>query len=153
MTMPTVQQAPGGAVSADAYYRLQALARQRASHRSLTEEESTELSDTATCTFCFGWHVRACPRVKSMSWHMNHGLASVEFWPDSEIDWTGVIWDDGGDDTDRVSVSRADLLEVVAAFRVTGSAWVAAKRNATPAVDRLDRILSGAVESSGGPVV
>lgn len=36
------------------------------------------------CSHCGGHHVRACPRIKKMSWHPNAGIASVEFWPDGK---------------------------------------------------------------------
>lgn len=46
------------------------------------------------CSHCGGWHMRACPRVRSMSFHPSGALAGVVFWPDGK--WSGdfVLWPD-----------------------------------------------------------
>lgn len=44
------------------------------------------------CSHCGGVHVRACPRVRSMSWHPNGTIASVEFWPDGRWSDAHIIW-------------------------------------------------------------
>lgn len=36
------------------------------------------------CTHCGGRHLRACPRVRSMSFHPSGALAGVTFWPDGK---------------------------------------------------------------------
>lgn len=46
------------------------------------------------CTHCGGRHVRACPRVKRMSFHPNGALAAVEFWPDGKWSDEHVLWDE-----------------------------------------------------------
>lgn len=44
------------------------------------------------CQHCKGLHARACPRVKSMTFHNNGSLASIEFWQDGEWSDNNVIW-------------------------------------------------------------
>lgn len=59
---------------------------------ALTAELAEQLRKIPACTHCGGRHTRACPRVKRMSFHPNGSLASVEFWPGSKWDDSGVIW-------------------------------------------------------------
>lgn len=49
-------------------------------------------SNNEACQHCKGLHARACPRVKSMTFHSNGSLASIEFWPDGEWSDENVIW-------------------------------------------------------------
>lgn len=44
------------------------------------------------CSHCGGLHARACPRVRSMSWHPNGQLAGVRFWPDGKWDDAAIQW-------------------------------------------------------------
>jgi hypothetical protein len=104
--MPGSQVQQAKVADPEATARLVQLARahQRA-HRPLTEEEQNVLANEQSCMHCGGFHTFSCRRVKSLSFQAppGRGLASVEYWPWSEVDWTGVIWDDGGEtDVDQV---------------------------------------------------
>lgn len=46
------------------------------------------------CQHCRGLHSRACPRVKTMAFHPNGSLATIEFWPDGQWSDANVIWPD-----------------------------------------------------------
>jgi hypothetical protein len=46
------------------------------------------------CPNCRGVHTRACPRVRSVSYHDNGTLRSVEYWPDGEWPQSEVIFRD-----------------------------------------------------------
>lgn len=46
------------------------------------------------CTHCQGVHARACPRVRSASYHENGQLHAAEYWPDGEWPQDGVIFRD-----------------------------------------------------------
>lgn len=46
------------------------------------------------CPNCRGVHTRACPRVRSVSYHDNGTLRSVEYWPDGEWPQSDVIFRD-----------------------------------------------------------
>lgn len=76
---------------------LQTLSAQRAAARAMTPEEADEVEDSR-CAHCGGFHVRACPRVRRIEFHPNGSVAAVEFWRADQTDWTGVVWDDVGDD-------------------------------------------------------
>jgi transcriptional regulator with XRE-family HTH domain len=64
----------------------------------LTDEARARLNEYFTsgevCAHCRGVHVRACPRVKRMSYHDNQTLAEVEFWPDGKWPTENVIFPD-----------------------------------------------------------
>jgi hypothetical protein len=103
---------PTAPESLQAFRKLEALAHQRrvatgTASRPLTDSERQQLPADMQCIHCMGWHVRACPRVKLLDWHPNGKLSHVEYWPPREIDWGGVVWDDGSSDV--VPVPRADL--------------------------------------------
>lgn len=69
--------------------------------RQLSDTEVEDLSQQSACTYCRGYHVRACPKLKRISFHSNGNTAEVEFWPPAEVDWTGVVFlDQGGIDDD-----------------------------------------------------
>lgn len=57
-------------------------------------DDVVQLARLKPCSHCGGHHVRACPRVKKMSWHPNAGIASVEFWSDGEWSDEHVLWPD-----------------------------------------------------------
>ena len=68
----------------------------------LTPADAEALRKQAPCSHCGGWHTRACPRVKRMSFHPNRELAEVEFWahgtwPDGDIIWPEDLPDDSDD--------------------------------------------------------
>lgn len=54
---------------------------------------------TPRCSHCGGWHLRACPRVRTLTYHTSGQLASVTFWKRWPTDH--VLFDDepenGGD--------------------------------------------------------
>lgn len=52
------------------------------------------------CLHCGGAHARACPRVKTMSYHPNGALAGVEFWPDGKWSTDHVLFLDEYPDPD-----------------------------------------------------
>jgi hypothetical protein len=47
----------------------------------------------ARCTWCGGLHLRACPKVKRMTF-TNDGknVVEVEYWPDSHWSDSNVVW-------------------------------------------------------------
>ncbi len=111
--MPVPQQVPGAQQSAEAWVQLQRLARLRASgqHRPLTDDEQKSLDEQQPCLHCQGYHSRYCPRVRTLEWHSNGLLARVEYWPGDQIDWTGVVFSDQGEDEPdgMIAVDRDDL--------------------------------------------
>jgi hypothetical protein len=49
-----------------------------------------------SCQWCGGYHLRACPRVKRMTF-MGQGagtgnVTEVEYWHHNEVDWSEVIF-------------------------------------------------------------
>lgn len=77
--------------------RLNRLSAQRARERGATEQELAELSESLSkCQHCGGYHLRACPRVKLLSFFPNGQIASVEFWPWEDVDWQHVVFEDQG---------------------------------------------------------
>ncbi len=99
--MPSPASQPGMPESAQNWATIQRLAqiKEAAQHRPLTEEEQAELDSEAPCNHCGGFHSRACPRVKRIAFRLNgQGVQEVEYFPASEIDWTGVVFEDVGDD-------------------------------------------------------
>ena len=113
--MPTPPSLPESAANL-AHLRHLATLRDQAQHRALTDEEQAELADhEAPCVHCGGYHVRACPRVRRVVFRQNgSGVQEVEYWPASEIDWTGVIFEDAagesGDDQDGMMLVPGDLV-------------------------------------------
>lgn len=67
----------------------------QAQHRELTEVEQEELAEEAACIHCGGFHARACPRVKRIAFHPNGKVSEVEYWSAAEVDWHGVVFNDG----------------------------------------------------------
>jgi hypothetical protein len=61
-----------------------------------TDEERELLrkifEENRQCAHCGGFHHRACPRVRSFTFHSNGDLASVEFWPDGRWSDEHVVW-------------------------------------------------------------
>lgn len=84
---------------------------------SLSEEEKAEArrifsaagtENSQICSFCGGFHHRACPRVSSFELYEAKGqtpggLKQVAFWPEGSWDDSYIVWpedigdDDGGD--------------------------------------------------------
>lgn len=61
----------------------------------LTPEETAELwrrFRAHLCQHCRGSHMRACPRVRELSFHPDAKLARVKFWPDGQWSTDGVFW-------------------------------------------------------------
>jgi hypothetical protein len=56
------------------------------------------------CLHCGGIHLRACRRVKAITWHTDGSTTSAEYWPDGTWDESGITWpeeayeDDENDD-------------------------------------------------------
>ena len=96
MTMPR----PGDALeAAQVMAHLGLLSRQRAMSQALTDEQRETLEDgDDACMHCGGYHARSCPRVRRMEFHANGVMSAIEFWRADQIDWTGVLWTDVGDD-------------------------------------------------------
>lgn len=115
----------------EALRTLERLALVRASAvRELTEDERTALDAAGgPCAHCGGYHARACPRVKRLAFHPNGGAAEVEFWPHNVIDWTGVLFDDGGDQPD-IKAGELDSSEVEDLERVVRWVLFTAKQQA-----------------------
>jgi hypothetical protein len=74
---------------------------------SLSEEEKAEArrifaaggDDSRICSFCGGFHLRACPRVSSFELYENGKLKSVQFWCENQWDSSFIVWpEDAGDD-------------------------------------------------------
>jgi len=100
--LPHPAQVPGMEESAAAIAhlrRLQSL-RDQQTRRKLTDEELAELDEHQQCQHCGGFHVRACPRVRSVSFHPNGKIASVTYWPSVRVDWDHVVFADQGTDDD-----------------------------------------------------
>jgi hypothetical protein len=97
-------QPPGMADSAANLAHLGRLSvlRDQARHRALTEDEQAELDEHHhPCLHCGGFHIRQCPRVRRIVFNQTgQGIHEVEYFPASEIDWTGVVFEDeaGADD-------------------------------------------------------
>lgn len=75
--------------------------------QALSEEEKAEArrifaaggDDSRICSFCGGFHLRACPRVSELEWHDSGGanpghMKRVAFWPEGSWDDSYVIWPD-----------------------------------------------------------
>lgn len=62
--------------------------------QALTAELADALRQVPPCSHCGGRHVRACPRVKRMSFHPSGALASVDFWPGDKWSDEHVLWDE-----------------------------------------------------------
>lgn len=111
MTSPT----PPGLVDSTAnlahLQRLSVL-RDQARHRALSEEEQAELAEEKPCIHCGGFHVRQCPRVKRIVFNQGgQGIHEVEYFAASEIDWTGVLFEDAADaDQDQMMLIPGDLI-------------------------------------------
>lgn len=64
----------------------------------MTAEERARVIEYFTneevCPNCRGVHNRACPRVRSVSYHDNGTLKSVEYWPDGQWPQEAVIFRD-----------------------------------------------------------
>lgn len=55
-------------------------------------EEAWEAYLSRRCQHCGGAHARACPRVRSLTWHPNGTLAGVEFWPADRWPQADIMW-------------------------------------------------------------
>lgn len=73
-----------------------------AAGQSLTAEQKENLRllfparPERACEDCGGYHLRACPRVKSQEW-VGEGAGTgnrtrVEYWNYRDVDWSEVIW-------------------------------------------------------------
>lgn len=69
----------------------------------MAKEVRARFAANEACQHCKGLHARACPRVKTMSFHPNGGLAAVEFWPDGQWSDAQVIWPEDVPDFDKES--------------------------------------------------
>jgi DNA-binding transcriptional regulator YiaG len=58
-------------------------------------KEHFQLNAPGVCQHCGGVHSRACPRVKSLSYHENGKLAHAEYWPHADWPKDDVIFADG----------------------------------------------------------
>jgi hypothetical protein len=55
---------------------------------SITFEEFEFLK----CSHCGGAHLRACPRIKNISFHASGTINTVEFWEDGHWDDSNILW-------------------------------------------------------------
>jgi hypothetical protein len=129
--------------------------RTQSTHRELTEAEQDELAqDEAPCIHCGGHHARACPRVRRIVFRQGGaGVQEVEYWPASEIDWTGVIFEDVGDDEELPSSLAADVMIVLDGLSRYGGEYAPAEETRQAArrlVLWLDSIEPQAVDSGHG---
>lgn len=81
--------------------------------RPLSDAEVEDLSQQSACTYCRGYHVRACPKLKRISFHANGNTAEVEFWPPSEVNWEGVVFLDQGGIEDDIEGTTYHALALV----------------------------------------
>ena len=44
------------------------------------------------CSHCGGAHLRACPRVKRMTFNASGTLHEIEFWQDKDWDKSNILW-------------------------------------------------------------
>ncbi len=59
------------------------------------------------CLHCGGVHLRACRRVKSVTWHNDGSVISAEYWPDGQWSEDGIVWpEDAYEDDDDEESSR-----------------------------------------------
>lgn len=105
--MRSMPSAPTPGDSIMALQQLRQLSAQRNRGRPATDSELKELEDEPACLHCGGFHSRACPRVRSVSWHPTGVIAQVVYWPWDKVDWSGVLWEDVTDT--GPSVLLADL--------------------------------------------
>ena len=127
--MPSPASQPGMPESAQNWATIQRLAqiREAAQHRPLTAEEQAELDNEAPCIHCGGFHSRACPRVRRIVFRQGgQGVQEVEYFLASEIDWTGVVFEDVGDAAEDTSIPSADIETV--------NEWAASKLALPPEV-------------------
>lgn len=57
------------------------------------------------CIHCGGAHLRACPRVRRMRFHVSGELHTIEFWP--EYDDSNIIWPEDVYNGEEVATSTA----------------------------------------------
>ncbi len=76
---------------------------------SLSDEEKAEArrifasggEDSRVCSFCGGFHLRACPRVSSFELYETGKLKSAQFWPEDSWNDSYIVWpEDGADEPD-----------------------------------------------------
>jgi hypothetical protein len=53
------------------------------------------------CLHCGGIHLRACRRVRSITWNADGSVASAEYWKDGQWDESGIVWPDDAYDDDE----------------------------------------------------
>lgn len=49
-------------------------------------------SGQRACLHCGGIHLRACRRVKSITWHPDGSTTGAEYWPDGQWDDSNITW-------------------------------------------------------------
>ena len=65
-------------------------AEERAAARQIFEGKAT--SGQKACIHCGGIHLRACRRVKRMTWHPDGSIIEAEYWPDGAWDDSNITW-------------------------------------------------------------
>jgi hypothetical protein len=63
----------------------------------ITEEQKRLLqslfeSPKASCLYCGGYHLRACPRIKRQVWTGNGNPVEVEYWQQGQYDDSETIY-------------------------------------------------------------
>lgn len=59
--------------------------------------------NTAPCMHCGGVHLRACPRVKKITWHVDGTCTSAEYWPDREWSDANIVWPEDAYDEEEAT--------------------------------------------------
>jgi len=55
------------------------------------------------CQHCGGVHLRACPRVRKITWHIDGTCTSAEYWPDREWSDANIVWPEDAYDDEEAS--------------------------------------------------
>lgn len=73
---------------------------QRYQARQIFEGKAT---GATPCIHCGGVHLRACARVKKISWHPDGTLIGAEYWPAGQWSADGIIWPEDAYEDDEVT--------------------------------------------------
>lgn len=74
-----------------------------------TDESKQTLYERRRCAHCGGAHLRACPRVRSMTFTTSGAVESVKFWRDGQWDASAVVWPEDIFDFEDELVTKKEL--------------------------------------------
>jgi hypothetical protein len=57
----------------------------------------------APCMHCGGVHLRACPRVRKITWHSDGTCLGAEYWPAGQWSDEGIVWPEDAYEIDEES--------------------------------------------------